>query len=348
MAFKVAGQVGMTLRVGIAGYGLAGRYFHAPLLKGCGFEVVAIQTSNADRIQHAKSDFPDTTVVATIEELVAKNLDLIVVASANLVHAHHALNAISAGIPVVVDKPMGRTFAETESIVTAAKNAGVGLSTFFNRRWDSDALTIKKVLGSGVLGEIHRIDSRFERFRPDLNAASWRENMSAADGGGQLLDLQPHLISTAIDWFGNAELVTASVRSLRGGADDDSVLVLRHQSGVMSYLSASAVVGAPGPRIRILGTKGALVINDLDPQEALLRAGEFPEGGTWKVPTTSRAFIHRGDEIEEIESVPGNYGHFYKEVEAAITTGAGWPIPNEDALLVAQLIDQAREIGTNV
>ena len=335
----------MTLRVGIAGYGLAGRYFHAPLLKGCGFEVVAIQTNNEERKQHALSDFPDTTVVATIEELVSKDLDLVVVASANLVHAEHATAAINAGIPVVVDKPMGRTLAETELIVDAAKKASVGLSTFFNRRWDSDALTIKKVLASGVLGEVHRIDSRFERFRPELNATSWRENMSAADGGGQLLDLQPHLISTAIDWFGKAELVTATVRSLRGGADDDSVLVLRHASGTISYLSASAVVGAPGPRIRILGTKGALVINDLDPQEALLRAGKYPEGGTWTVPTNSRAFIHRGDEVEEIASEPGNYAHFYKEVESAITSGSSWPVPHEDALLVARIIDQAREVG---
>lgn len=336
----------MTLRVGIAGYGLAGRYFHAPLLKGCGFEVVAIQTSNEERKQHALSDFPDTTVVATIEELVSKDLDLVVVASANLVHAEHAIAAINAGIPVVVDKPMGRTFAETQLIVDAAKKASVGLSTFFNRRWDSDALTIKKVLASGILGEVHRIDSRFERFRPELNANSWRENMSAADGGGQLLDLQPHLISTAIDWFGNAVLVTASVRSLRGGADDDSVLVLRHDSGTMSYLSASAVVGAPGPRIRILGTKGALVINDLDPQESLLRAGKYPEDGTWSIPTTSKAFLHRGDDVQEIESVPGNYAHFYKDVESAIKTGTSWPIPNEDALLVAKIIDQAREVGT--
>lgn len=337
--------VSMSLRVGIAGYGLAGRYFHAPLLKGCGFDVAAVQTRNSERSAHALSDFPSTTVVATIEELVAQRLDLVVVASANLVHAQHALAAIKAGIPVVVDKPMGRTLAETKEIVNAAQSARVAVSTFFNRRWDSDALTIKKVLASGVLGEVHRIDSRFERFRPELNATSWRENMSAADGGGQLLDLQPHLISTAIDWFGSAELVTASVRSLRGGADDDSLLVLRHDSGVMSYLSASAVVGAPGPRIRILGTKGALVINDLDPQEALLRAGKFPENGTWTYPTTSRAFLHRGDLIEEIESVPGNYGHFYKAVELAITTGAPWPIPNSDALLVAAMIDQAREIG---
>ncbi len=336
----------MTLRVGIAGYGLAGRYFHAPLLKGCGFEVVAIQTSNEERKQHALSDFPDTTVVTTIQELVSKDLDLVVVASANLVHAEHAIAAINAGIPVVVDKPMGRTLTETELIVDAAKKASVGLSTFFNRRWDSDALTIKKVLASGVLGEVHRIDSRFERFRPELNATSWRENMSAADGGGQLLDLQPHLISTAIDWFGKAELVTATVRSLRGGADDDSVLVLRHASGTISYLSASAVVGAPGPRIRILGTKGALVINDLDPQEALLRAGKYPEGGTWTVPTNSRAFIHRGDEVDEITSEPGNYAHFYKAVESAIISGSPWPVPHEDALLVARIIDQAREVGT--
>jgi predicted dehydrogenase len=169
--------------------------------------------------------------------------------------------------------------------------------------------------------------------------------MSAKEGGGLLLDLQPHLISTAIDWFGSASLLSASVRSLRSASDDDSVLVLHHNSGVDSYLSASALVGAPGPRIRILGTKGALVINDLDPQEALLRAGKFPENGTWTIPTTSEAFIHRGDEIERIESVPGNYGHFYKQIEQAIVNGAPWPVSTDDALLVSQIIDQAREIG---
>ena len=243
---------------------------------------------------------------------------------------------------------MGRDFNETKRIIDVATQSGVPVSTFFNRRWDSDALTIKKVLASGVLGEIHRMDSRFERFRPEVNAQSWRENMSAHDGGGQLLDLQPHLISTAIDWFGNAQLVTATVRSIRGAADDDAVLVLRHDSGVNSYLSASAVVGAPGPRIRILGSKGALVINELDPQEALLRAGKFPEGGSWSEPTTSVAHIHRGDQVEEIVGEPGNYALFYSAVASAISNGTPWPISHEDALLVAQIIDQARKIGTDV
>jgi len=333
------------MRVGIAGYGLAGRYFHAPLLKGCGYEVVAIQTSNAERLAHARLDFPTADVVATTEELVARKLDLVVVASANIAHAHDALIAIKAGIPVVVDKPMGRTVAETKSIIDAGLSAKVPVSTFFNRRWDSDALTIKRVLASGELGVIHRMDSRFERFRPDLNPTSWRENMSVADGGGQLLDLQPHLISTAIDWFGAATLVTASVRALRGGADDDSLLVIKHLKGVISYLSASAVVGAPGPRIRILGTKGALVINDLDPQEELLRNGMYPKGGTWSVPTASRAFIHRGNDVNEIAGENGNYALFYSAVAGAIAGNNPWPIDNRDALLVAEIIDQARHMN---
>ena len=149
------------MRVGIAGYGLAGRYFHAPLLKGCGYDVVVIQTSNAERAAHAVADFPNVKVVATIEELVAHELDLVVVASANVGHSQYAHAAISAGIPVVIEKPMGRTYAETAEIISAGERAGIPVSTFFNRRWDSDALTIKKVLASGVLGTIHRMDSRF-------------------------------------------------------------------------------------------------------------------------------------------------------------------------------------------
>ncbi len=347
VAFKVAELITMSLKVGVAGYGLAGRYFHAPLLKGCGFEVASILTNNEVRKGHAIEDFPATKIVNSIEDLVNQDLDLVVVASANLVHADQAIAALQAGIPVVVDKPMGRTYSETKAIIDVSNATGIPVSTFFNRRWDSDALTIKSVLASGVLGQIHRLDSRFERFRPELNPQSWRENMSAEDGGGQLLDLQPHLISTAIDWFGTADLVTATVRSIRGAADDDSVLVLRHASGVMSYLSASAVAGAPGPRIRVLGSQGALVINDLDPQEALLRQGKFPENGVWSEPTKSRAYIHRGDEVEEIEAVSGNYALFYSQVGMAISGLVQWPIPNDDALQVAQIIDQAREMNLN-
>lgn len=337
----------MKLRVGIAGYGLAGRSFHAPILSATNFEVAAVLTNNDVRKRHAKEDFPGAKILSTIEDLCAQDLDLVVIASGNQVHLSQALVAIKAGIPTVVDKPMGINVAQTQEILNASRSAGVAVTTYFNRKWDSDTLTLKRVIRDGHIGRVIRMDSRFERFRPQLNPQSWRENNSPQDGGGLLLDLAPHLISTAIDCFGRAELKSASIRSVRGGADDDCVLVLGHDSGVESILSASAVVGSPGPRLRVIGSEGAFVVNELDPQEALLRAGKSPKDGFWKENTSSEAFIHRGETVEEFKSDPGNYSHFYSLVHDAIVNKTPMPIDSEEILNVAQIIDQARKINAH-
>jgi predicted dehydrogenase len=333
------------MRVGIAGYGLSGRSFHAPLLKGCGFEVATVLTGNSTRARQAKEDFPLTKVTTNFSELLSQQLDLVVIASANSVHAEHALAAIKAGIPVVVEKPMARTLAETESILNASEKTGVPVTAFYNRLWDSDILTVKKVATNGLIGRVFRLDSRFERYRPQLNAAAWRESLTPEEGGGLLLDLQTHLLSTALDCFGPADLTYASVRKIRGESEDDVVLNLRHHSGVDSYCSVSAISGSVGPRIRLLGTEGALIIEELDPQEALLRAGSFPEGGIWSVPTSSKAYIQRGDAREEIDAVPGNYGLFYLAVLGALEGKNEWPISPAQIRSVATMIDKAREIS---
>ena len=334
----------MAPRVGIAGYGLAGRYFHAPLLKAAEFDVVGTLTTKPDRKAAAISDFPEISVVESIEELLKLNLDLLVVASANNAHASQAIAGLKAGVPVVVDKPMGRTLKETKEIIDFSKQVNIPVTTYFNRKWDSDALTIKKIIKEGTLGNIFRLDSRFERFKPELTPGSWRESQTASEGGGNLLDLQPHLVSTALDWFGPAELISSSVRSIRGGSDDDITLVLKHESGVDSYLSASAINGAPGPRIRVTGDQGSLIINDLDPQEPLLRSGKYPKGGQWSESTKSEAFLHLGDKVISYPSVDGNYSLFYIQVKQALSGGV-WPVTTDEALSVAEIIDKAREIS---
>jgi scyllo-inositol 2-dehydrogenase (NADP+) len=334
----------MAPRVGIAGYGLAGRYFHAPFLKAADFEIVGALTKKPERKAAAISDFPEISVVESIEELLKLNLDLLVVASANSAHASQAIAGLNAGVPVVVDKPMGRTLKETKEIVDFSKQVNVPVTTYFNRKWDSDALTIKKIIKEGILGNIFRLDSRFERYRPDLNPESWRENQTAIEGGGNLLDLQPHLVSTALDWFGPANLISASVRSLRGGSDDDVTLVLEHASGVDSYLSVSSINAAPGPRIRITGSKGSLVINEIDPQEPLLKSGKHPKNGKWSESTKSEAFLHLGDKVISYPSIDGNYSLFYIQVKQALS-GGNWPVTTDEALCVAEIIDKAREIS---
>lgn len=333
------------MRAGIAGYGLAGRVFHAPLLKGCGYEVASILTSNPERVSQAKSDFPLAQIFDDLDTFLDSGLDVVVIASSNIAHLPQTRAALERQIPTVVDKPMGRTVAEVKEMIELSEKKKTLLTTFFNRRWDSDSLTIKKLLATGEIGTPFRFDGRFERFRPERNLASWRENLPAEEGGGLLLDLQSHLISTALDYFGPADVVTASVRSIRGGADDDVTVVLRHESGVDSYLAASAVSGAPGPRVRLLGSKGALVINELDPQEDALRAGEIPMGGAWSAPMTNMAEIHKGGEVLPVDSVSGNYAAFYTLVKAAIETGSAAPVSLADALRVAEIIEEARAIS---
>jgi predicted dehydrogenase len=315
------------------------------MLSATNFDVAAILTNNDVRKRHAKEDYPQTKIVSSIEELCDQGIDLIVIASGTQVHASQSFAAIEAGIALVVDKPMGRNLNETREIIDAANSANVAITTYFNRKWDSDTLTLKRVIRDGHIGNVLRMDSRFERFRPVLNPQSWRENNSAAEGGGILLDLQPHLISTAIDCFGPAQLKSAKVRSVRGGADDDALLVLAHESGVESILSASAVVGAPGPRLRVIGSEGALVIDELDPQEDLLRSGVLPQDCKWHQPTTSAAFIHRGEKIEKFEADHGNYCVFYSLVHDAITNKSAMPISADEILDVARIIDQAREMS---
>lgn len=333
------------MRAGIVGYGLAGRYFHAPTLVSAGFEVAAICARSLEKKAIAHEDFPNAILLNSIEELVDEDLDLIVIASTNDVHSEHAKISISAGIATVVDKPMGRDYYETLALFDHAEMHNVPVTVFFNRLWDSDSLTIKKVISEGVIGRVFRADSRFERFRPELNPSAWRENVSADVGGGLLLDLQTHLVSTALDWFGPAQLVHASVREVRGAANDDVVLVLKHDSGVDSYLSASAIIGAPGPKLRLNGDKGSLVINELDRQEELLRKGFKASFGKW-LPSqeiTTEARIHKGNDSFSYPGVPGSYPNFYQQVRSALEIGSELPVSRDFALSVARIIDQARE-----
>ena len=334
------------MRVGLVGYGLAGRYFHAPLLQAAGFFVAAISSRSLEKRGAAHSDFPLATILATPEEMIEEELDLVVVASTNEVHSAHAKLAIDAGIPVVVDKPMALDYYETLSLFDYADARGVPLTVFFNRLFDSDTLTIKALVRSGELGEIFRYESRFERFRPELNPQSWRENTPSNTGGGLLLDLQTHLVSIALDLFGPASLEFSSLRKVRGEVDDDVLLVLKHACGVDSYLSVSAIAGSPGPRVRMHGRNGSFIATDMDPQESMLRAGIKPLVTGWSdvASATSEFRIHRGTESFNYRGIPGNYVAFYNQVKDALNGTANMPIKRDFALDVAGILDRAREI----
>jgi scyllo-inositol 2-dehydrogenase (NADP+) len=336
------------LRAAVIGYGLAGATFHAPLIAATeGLTLATVVTSDSGRRDQALRDNPGTRVVASVDELWkrAGEHDLVVIAAANDAHAPLARRAVDSGLPVVVDKPLAPTAAEARTVVTHARAQGVLLTVFHNRRWDSDFLTLKRLLGYRKLGDIVRFESRFERWRPELRPGAWRETAGPAEGGGVLLDLGTHLVDQALELLGPAEQVYGEVSNRRGAAgDDDAFLALRHVSGAFSHLWMSAVAAAPGPRLRVLGTRAAFVVAEVDGQENALRSGRRPgDSGPWGVEPESRwGRLVRGEESEPVRSEPGAWPSFYATLAEALREAGPPPVDPGDAVATLEVLDAAR------
>jgi predicted dehydrogenase len=334
------------LRVGLIGFGLAGRAFHAPLIATTpGLVLQNVVTADPERRAQLSREYPVARAVDSVEQLLGdpSALDLVVVASPNDTHSPAARAALEAGLPVVVDKPLAPTAAEARELIELAEARGVMLTVFQNRRWDSDFRTAKHLIADGRLGDVHRYESRFERWRPQV-ATGWRESADPAKAGGVLNDLGSHLVDQALHLFGPAAHVYAEVNTVRPGAavDDDAFIALTHTSGVHSHLWMSAVTAQPGPRLRILGNQSAYTVQGLDPQEAALRAGERPGPG-WGEPAESEwGLLGTTEEAYRYPSLPGDYPAFYAGVVAALRDGGRAPVDPRDALAALDVLELAR------
>ena len=339
-------HAGAPFRVALVGYGLAGRVFHAPLIASTtGMMLSTVVTSDPDRTGQVKADHPNARVVPEVDTMLAArdDHDLVVVAALNSVHASVTSAALNAGLPVVVDKPLAVTSDEAQALVDLARQKSLLLTVFQNRRYDSDQRTLRRLLNDGMLGEVLRYESRIERWRPALTAGKWRETTPASAGGGLLLDLGSHVVDQAVVLFGPVASVYGEVAARRGSADDDVFIALQHESGVRSHLWVSSMAAAPGPRLRVLGTKGAYVIDATDAQEAALRAGRTPNDARWgeESPQSWGRLVH-DIEQQPVPSEPGAWDAFYPAVAAALRDGVPPPVDGQDAVDVLRILEAAR------
>ena len=342
-----APEGGRERRVAVVGYGVAGEFFHAPLIAVTpGLRLAAVVTGNPERGRKAAREHPGVRVVASSEELWAQasELDLVVIASPNRTHVPLARAAIDRGLAVVVDKPLAPSAAEGRELVDAARHHGVLLTVYQNRRWDGDFLTLRRLVGEGALGDVVRFESRFDRWRP-VPREGWRERGSPDEAGGLLYDLGSHLIDQALLLFGPVRDVYAELDRRRPGVevDDDAFVSLTHASGVRSHLHASVLAAEPGPRFRALGNRGAYVKHGLDVQEAALRAGARPGQAGWgEEPRERWGYLADGTAATSVRTEPGAYQHFYAAVAAALADGSPPPVDPLDAVAGLHVIEAAQ------
>jgi predicted dehydrogenase len=316
-----------VIRVGLVGYGLAGSAFHAPLIRACErMQLAAVLTSR---------EVPER--VGTLDEMLER-CDLVVVATPNTTHFEIATAALNAGKHVVVDKPFTITMHEADDLIALATQQERVLTVFHNRRWDSDFLTVRKVLPS--LSEVMLFEAHWDRLRPEIKQG-WRE--VPQPGGGVLSDLGPHMIDQALVLFGMPDAVSADLLAQRDGAQvDDYFDLTLHYGERRVCLRCSTLIAEPRPRFAVHGTGGSFVKYGLDPQEAQLkagmdaRAGELGTGG-------SDGILTRPDGTQQtVPTERGDYPAFYEAVADAILDGAPVPVDPTDARAGLMLIDLAR------
>ena len=332
----------MMIDVGVIGFGLAGKSFHAPLVAAVErLRLAAIVTSRRDEVAEA---FPGVAVVPTAEALIADpSIGLVVIATPNELHVPLAKAALEGGKHVVIDKPFAVDAADGAALIDLAAARGLVLSVFHNRRWDADFLTVLDVLGGGVLGEVMLAELRWDRFRPAIKPG-WRE-ATVEQGGGMLADLGPHLIDQALQLFGLPEAITADIAAQRADVVvDDYFELTLHYGARRVILSASTMVMAPRPRFALHGTKGSFVKHGLDPQEAMLRAGASANDAGYgeEGPEAFGTLTVAEGRPELVPSIRGDWRRYYEGVADAILDDAPPPVDPADALAGLNLIALAR------
>ena len=331
------------IRVGLAGFGLAGRVFHAPLLSSVdGFELVSVfeRTTN-----EAETRYPGIRTVRSFDELLADtSLNLIVVATPGSTHFDFAHQALKSGKHVVVDKPMMLHSADIARIAGVAGSRKLLAVPFQSRRWDSDFLTLSQVIHEGSLGRIVSLESRMDRWSPGKTRKPWK---NTPEEGGILLDLGTHLVDQALVLFGKPLGVAAEVDRERDGegANDAFTVRLRYARHRVT-LGSNVLSSIPGFRYSLRGTKGSFRKHGIDPQEAALGKVTHIASPTWgQEPMHDWGVKHidldGGIDTETVESILGDYRQFYIRLREAITDGAPPPATPAEAWRTARVLEWA-------
>ncbi len=337
-----------NIRTGIIGYGLSGRVFHAPFIDVVeGYELSKISTANPERMALAKERYPSTEIVPGGKEIIEDpNIDLVLVTSPNTDHFRWAKEALLAGKHAVVEKPFTIDVAEADELIDIAKRQKKILTVYHNRRFTSDTKTVKRLLDSGLLGEIVDYETHFDRFRLDPRPrGAWREE--ALPGSGIFYDLGSHLIDQALWFFGMPTAVTAEINSQRPWAQmDDHFDVRLHYPTFTATLKSGMICRRPGPTYLLHGRNGSFVKYGLDVQEATLDGGAKPIGKEWgREPEEIWGTLnveYKGVKIQgKIESEHGDYREYFINLRDAIHGKAELAVKPEEAREVMRIIELA-------
>lgn len=334
------------IKTALLSYGMSGEIFHAPLLTvNPQFLLATVLQRNSDR---AKSRYPNVTVVRHIDDILKDDsVELVIINTPNESHFEYATRALEAGKHIVVEKPFTVTVQEADKIIDLANKSGRVLTVFQNRRWDGDFLTVKKVLDNKWVGKVAEFELHYDRYRNYIEANTWKEE--EGPGTGILYNLGSHMLDQVIVLFGMPNEVDARIGIQRpNGRVEDFYDIRMHYDSFHTIVKSSYLVREPTPRYILHGNEGSFIKYGIDPQEQALKDGRVPESPAWgseakdwwgKLNTTIGGLHYEG----LVETLPGNYSEFYKNVYGAIRNNEQLAVKPEESRDVIKLIEACYE-----
>ena len=332
------------LNVALIGFGLSGRYLQAPFYEANpNFNLKTIVSNS----QNPKAYFPAVEVMKSLEEVLADDsIDLVSICSPNDTHYDFAKKCLLANKHVLVEKPFTATVSQAEELIQLAKTQGKVISIFQNRRFDSDFMTVQKIINEGFIGEVLSCEILFNRYKPVLNAKKWKEVMTPANG--ILYDLGAHIIDQSIVLFGIPQSVWGETFTQREGSEIDDAFDVRLDYGKLKVtLKSSLMVREEGPRYILHGTKGSFVKYGIDVQEDHLKAGILPNMDGFGIEPANNQGILNSDVNGlhfrgTIETLKGDWGILFQNLYEAITGKAELLVKPEEVLEQIKIMEQIK------
>jgi predicted dehydrogenase len=329
------------MRLGLVGYGVGGRYFHAPFVVAAeGVELTGVVTRSPDRRAELAADLPGVPAYDSLGDLLAAGVDAVTITTPPQTRRALVLEAVAAGVPTVADKPFAPDAAGGRELVAAAKGAGVPLNVFHNRRWDADIRTLAAVLAAGELGELWVVESRMDQD----NAAT----LEVGPDAGLLRDLGSHLVDQMLWLLGPARSVYAEldhVGQAGNRTDCRFVVSLAHAGGARSRVSASKINHVEDRELRAYGSSGSYVAHGTDVQAQAVFAGRRPvdEGDRWGYEAPEHwGTLNTAAGSAPVPSAQGAYQDFYARFAAALRGEGDFPVPADEAVHTLEVLDAAR------
>jgi predicted dehydrogenase len=298
--------------------------------------------------QNPTDIFPSVQKAVTLEAVLSdKDIDLVSIATPNSTHLEIAMQCLGAGKHILVEKPFAPTVSDAKKIWDGAEKRGKHVFVFQNRRFDSDFLTVQKIVENGFLGDILSFEAHYNRYKPLLNPKKWKETVSPAHG--ILYDLGPHLIDQSIALFGNPRQVWGRTFTQREHSEIDDAFDIRLDYGKTQVtLKSSLLVREDTPRYVIQGTKGSFVKYGIDVQEDHLKAGWTPDMPEFGIePAQNHGILNTdigGLHIRgQVETERGHWSMLFQNIYEVLEKGKERIIKPEQVLEQLNIIEQVKK-----